>query len=89
MKRKIELFTAGCPVCEPIVEMVRSMVCESCDLVIYNLVEHCDSKVCVDKLKKYKITSLPAVVVDGKAMSTSEDGITREKLISEGIGQAK
>ena len=26
-KRKIEVFTAGCPVCEPVVEMVKSLAC--------------------------------------------------------------
>ena len=36
-KRKIELFTAGCTVCEPVVEMVKGMACSDCDVVIYNL----------------------------------------------------
>jgi len=49
MKRKIEVFTAGCPVCEPVVKTVNEMACDSCEVIVYNLAEQCDSKVCVDK----------------------------------------
>ena len=36
-KRKIEAFTAGCPVCEQTVELVKRIVCESCDVTILDL----------------------------------------------------
>lgn len=36
-KRKIEVFTAGCPVCEPVVEMVKSFSCSDCGATVYNL----------------------------------------------------
>jgi glutaredoxin len=88
MKRKIELFTAGCPVCAPVVEMVKSLACSNCDVQIYNLAEQSDPEKYVDKLKEYKITSLPAVVVNGITIPASEEGITRDKLIAAGIGQA-
>ncbi|MBK0401850.1 thioredoxin family protein [Adhaeribacter sp. BT258] len=68
-KRKIEVFTAGCPVCEPVVEMVTAMACESCDLTVYNLTEQCDTKECISKVKEYNITSLPAIVVNGELLS--------------------
>ncbi len=50
-KRKIELFTAGCTVCEPVVEMVKSMACGSCDVIIYNVAELLDTKECLEKVK--------------------------------------
>ncbi|GAC1563414.1 MAG: hypothetical protein NVS3B13_38190 [Mucilaginibacter sp.] len=87
MKRKIEIFTAGRPVCAPVIEMVKSLACENCDVQIYNLAEQADPEIYVDKLKEYKITSLPAVVVNGKVIPASEEGLTKEKLISAGIGQ--
>lgn len=68
-KRKIEFFTAGCPVCEPVVRMVRSMACGSCKVTVYNLAEQCDTKECIAKVKEYNITSLPAVVVNGELLS--------------------
>ncbi|MBW7891915.1 MAG: thioredoxin family protein [Chitinophagaceae bacterium] len=88
MKRQIEVFSAGCPVCEPVVKMVEEMACASCEITIYNLVEQCDSKVCVDKMKEYNITSLPAVAVNGKLLSCCKDkGISKGELIAAGIGQ--
>lgn len=88
-KRKIEVFTAGCPVCEPVVEMVKSMTCESCDVTVYNLADQCDTKECVSKVKEYNITTLPAVVVNGELLSCcSGRGVSREQLVAAGIGSA-
>lgn len=85
--RKIEVFTAGCPVCEPVVEMVKSMTCESCDVTVYNLAEQCDTKECLSKVKKYNITSLPAVVVNGELLACCAGrGVSSEQLVAAGIG---
>ncbi len=67
--------------------MVKSLTCENCDVQTYNLAEQSDSEAYLVKLKEYKITSLPAVVVNRKAIPTSEGGITRENLINAGIGR--
>lgn len=88
MKRKIEIFTAGCPLCDPVVSMVKETACESCDIVIYDMVTQCDSKICLDKAKDYGIVRIPAVVVDGKLLSCCKStAITKEDLIQAGIGQ--
>jgi hypothetical protein len=39
MKRIIEVFTAGCPLCNPVVELVKSTACSSCDIITHNLTE--------------------------------------------------
>lgn len=89
MKRQIEVFTAGCPVCEPVVKMVNEMACDSCEVTVYNLVEQCDSKVCVDKMKEYNVTSLPAVAVNGKLLSCCENrGVSKAELAAAGVGNA-
>lgn len=89
MKRQIEVFTAGCPVCEPTVKMVNEMACDSCEVTVYNLVEQCESKVCVDKMKEYNVTSLPAVAVNGKLLSCCENrGVSKEELVGAGVGKA-
>ncbi|MBX6361777.1 MAG: thioredoxin family protein [Acidobacterium ailaaui] len=88
MKRQIEVFTAGCPVCEPVVKTVKEMACDSCEVTVYNLVEQCDDKVCIDKMKKYNITSLPAVAVNGKLLSCCQNrGVSKEELAAAGIGK--
>jgi hypothetical protein len=60
-KRRVELFTAGCLVCEDTVKMVKDMACESCEVIVYNLNEACNSEDCLDKVKKFGIKRLPAV----------------------------
>lgn len=88
-KRKIELFTAGCTVCEPFVELVKSMACSSCEVVIYNLSQLCDTKECLEKVKSYGIKTLPAVAVNGKLLNCCQNkGVSAEELKNAGIGQA-
>ncbi len=87
-KRKIEVFTAGCTVCEPVVEMVKSMACSDCDVIVYNLAEPCESKECVDKVKTYGIKALPAIAVNGKLLSCCVNkGVSEAELRNAGIGQ--
>ena len=87
-KRKIEVFTAGCSVCSPVVDMVKSMACSDCEVVVYNLAEPCESKECIDKAKAYGIKALPAVVVNGTLLSCCQNkGVSEAELRSAGIGQ--
>jgi hypothetical protein len=68
-KMKIEVFSAGCFVCDPVVEMVRSLSAAECDVMVYNLSDPSESKTCRDKLEAYGIKSLPAIAVNGKLLS--------------------
>ena len=87
-KRKIEVFTAGCSVCEPVVEMVKTMACNSCDLTIFDLKETGNTNEYLRKVKAYNITSLPAVAVNGVLLSCCKDrGVSRQELEIAGIGK--
>lgn len=87
-KRKIEIFTAGCVVCEPVVEMVKSMACSSCEVVIYDLSQPSETKDCLEKVKAYGIKALPAIAVNGKLLSCCQNkGISAEELKNAGIGE--
>lgn len=86
-KRKVEVFTSGCPVCEPVVELVKKTACPSCDVVIYDLKAGCATNECRDKAKAYGIAKVPAVVVDGKLLDCCKSGSVGEKeLRIAGIG---
>ncbi|MEK7241931.1 MAG: thioredoxin family protein [Planctomycetota bacterium] len=65
-KRRIEVFTAGCLLCQQAVKMVRELACPSCEVVVYDLIKQCESKECLDKVKNYGIDRVPTIVVDGK-----------------------
>lgn len=90
MKRHIEVFTAGCPVCEPAVETVKEMACDSCEVTIYNLSEQEDNKEVIEaKVNEYHITSLPAVAVNGKLLSCCQNsGVSKEELAAAGVGKS-
>lgn len=86
-KRKVEVFTAGCSVCENTVKMVKDLACESCEVTVFNLNEACDSEECLEKVNTYGIKRLPSVVVDGKiADCCISTGPTSESLKAAGVG---
>ncbi len=85
--RKVEVFAAGCPVCDPIVKLVQDLACPNCEVTIYDLREGCATNECRDKAKSYEISRIPAVVVDGQLAECCKNiEITREGLIAAGIG---
>jgi len=87
--RKVEIFTAGCHVCEEVVKTVKDMACPSCEVTVYDLNAKCATEECVGKAKQYGIKSVPAVVIDGKLASCCEgSGPDIEALKRAGIGQA-
>lgn len=89
-KRTIEVFTAGCQVCQPTVDLVKSMACSSCEVIVYDLSNPCETKVCQEKVKTYGIKRLPAIAVNGRLLSCCENKeISAEELVNAGKGQAE
>ena len=87
MKRQIEIFTAGCPVCEPVVALVKETACENYKITIHNLSEQFESKICVTKMEEYGVKRLPAIAVDGKLINCCKNvEITKGDLVNAGIG---
>jgi hypothetical protein len=87
-KPKVEIFTAGCPVCNPVIDMVKSLACENCEITVYDLVKQCESKEIAAKVEQYNIKKLPAVTVNGELLNCCRDKeITKEDLINAGIGK--
>lgn len=88
-KHIVEVFTAGCPLCDETVKLVKNLACENCDVQIYDLREGCASNECREKATRYGIHRVPAVVVDGKLAECcqNQQPVTREALVLAGIGQ--
>lgn len=88
-KRQVEVFTAGCPLCDPVVQLVRELACDSCEVQVYDLREGCETNECRDKATQYGIHRVPAVVVDGKLAECcrNQQPISRDALVAAGIGQ--
>ena len=84
MSLQIEIFTAGCPFCEPVVQLVKETASENCKIVIHDLSK--SSEDIQSKVKTYGIERLPSIVVDGKLLGCCKNiAITKEDLINAGI----
>ncbi len=82
-KRTVEVFTAGCTVCQEAVQAVRGLVCESCDLQIHDM----RTDAAQSKARKYGVKRVPAVVVNGElAECCQQSGIDAAILQRLGVG---
>jgi len=86
--RSVEIFTAGCPVCEPTIQLVKETACDDCDITIHDLSKDPIDKQATDKLITYGINRIPSIVVDGKLLDWGDRKVTREDLLNAGIGQS-
>ncbi len=83
-KRKVEVFSAGCPVCNDAVEMVKRIACGDCEV---NELDMNDSEV-AKQAKSLGIQSIPAIVIDGKlADCCTGRGPDEASLRAAGLGQ--
>ncbi|MGH3845772.1 MAG: thioredoxin family protein [Pseudonocardiaceae bacterium] len=55
------MFTAGCPICDPTVELVAELACSDCEVTVHDLRVQG-----AEKARQYGIKTVPAVVVDGR-----------------------
>lgn len=84
-KRKIEVFSAGCPACEETLEMINRIACPSCEVTVLDM--H-DPDV-AQRAKDLGIRSVPAVAIDGKlADCCTGRGPEEATLQAAGVGQA-
>ncbi len=83
-ERKLEAFSAGCPACDEVIELVNSIACSSCEVTVLDMN---DSSV-ASRAKRLGIKTVPAVVVDGKlADCCAGRGPEEESLRKAGVGQ--
>ena len=83
-QRKIEIFSAGCTVCEQAIDQVRDAACPSCDIVVLNMR---DASV-AERAESLGIRSVPAVVIDGAlADCCAGRGPDMAALCQAGLGQ--
>jgi len=83
-KHKIEIFSAGCPVCQEAVKMVQNLACSDCEV---NILDMNDPGV-ANRAKGLDVRSVPAVAIDGKlADCCAGRGPDEATLKAAGIGQ--
>lgn len=84
-KRKIEIFSAGCGICEETIQMVEKLACASCQVEVLDM----QDKQVADRAKKLGVRSVPAVAIEGKLVDCCVGGGPKESdLLAAGLGQA-
>ncbi|MBW2149382.1 MAG: thioredoxin family protein [Deltaproteobacteria bacterium] len=83
-KRKVEIFTAGCPVCEDVVARVKGLQCPNCEIKIHDMNKGQGTA----EARSYGVTALPAIAIDGKLLDCCRHApISDDDLKASGIGQ--
>ena len=83
-KRKIEIFSAGCPACQEAVKMVQNLACSDCEVNILDM----NDPAIASRAKGLGVRSVPAVAIDGKlADCCAGRGPDAATLKAAGIGQ--
>lgn len=83
-KRKIEIFSAGCPACEETIARITNFACPSCDIDILDMKDTGVAK----RAQDLGVRSVPAVAIDGKlADCCSGRGPDQAVLQAAGLGQ--
>jgi len=84
-RRNIEIFSAGCPVCQEAITMIRANACESCTITILDM----NNAAVSARAEGLGIKSVPAIVIDGKlADCCAGRGPDIEALTAAGLGVA-
>ena len=82
-KRKIEIFSAGCALCQDTIELVNRMACPACEISILDMREDDVAA----RAKALGVMSVPAVAVNGVLASCCAGrGVDEAALRAAGIG---
>lgn len=84
-KRKVEVFSAGCPACQTTIELVNRLACPSCEVSILDMNDINVAK----RAHDLGVRSVPAVAIDGQlAACCTGWGVQEQALLAAGLGQA-
>jgi len=83
--RKVEIFSAGCPLCKETEDLVSRLTCSSCEVSVVDMHDLVEAR----RAKDLGVQSVPAVAVNGKlAECCSGRAPDEATLVAAGLGQA-
>lgn len=84
-KRRIEIFSAGCALCDEVVAQVEAAACPSCDIEVLDM-KVPESRKRADELG---VAAVPTVAIDGRLPDCcAGGGVDIDVLRRQGLGQA-
>lgn len=82
-KRRIEVFSVGCPACDETVALVNRIALPSCEVKVLDMRDQAVAQ----RAKRYGLNRVPAVVVNGQLAECCKDnGVTEAHLRAAGVG---
>ena len=84
IRRRVEVFSAGCAFCNEVVDAVTRETDPSCEVIVRSTL---DSRV-LARAEELGIRSVPAVVIDGKVADGCTAREAVELLRDAGLGKA-
>lgn len=82
-KRKIEIFSAGCPACDVAIQVVKRIACPSCEMEVLDM----HQPEVAARAEQLGIRRVPAIVIDGKlAECCATGGVDEAVLLAAGVG---
>ena len=76
-RKKIEVFSAGCPACSETIEVVKRLAGSSHAVVVHDM----NKSEVASKAGRYGVRSVPAVVIDGKLAGCCVGGGPDEQVL--------
>ena len=81
--RKVEIFSAGCPVCEEAIDLVSRLSCPSCEVEVLDM----HQEAVANRAKTLGVRSVPAIAIDGKLVGCCKGrGPDEKALRAAGLG---
>jgi glutaredoxin 3 len=83
-KRQVEIFSAGCSVCQETVDLVTQIACPSCEVSVLDM----QDQAVAARARTLGVASVPAVAIDGQlADCCTGRGVDEDALRQAGVGQ--
>ncbi len=83
--RQIEIFSAGCPLCEDVISLVNRLACPSCEIRISDT----HNAAVGERARTLGIVHVPSVVVDGTVLAAESTSVLDEACLrAAGVGRA-
>ena len=84
-KRKVEVFSAGCPACQTAIDLVNQLACASCEVTALDMNDINIAK----RARDLGIRAVPAIAINGQLASCcTSAGVDEAALRAAGVGQA-
>ena len=82
-KRSIEIFSAGCPCCQEVANLVKELACASCEVTVQDM----NDPEVATRARTLGIHRVPAVVVDGVLADCCQGrAVDPDRLRALGVG---